>query len=188
MGSRWSAIPDREITVDDESWVLVSEEEARYLIDERELFLLLRAVEEISGGTMSVIATDTFMEDDEEETVWAVIADIYSDEAFDANVAWGASIIDTLKELIKAMHRNGIDYEDMDAEEVDASVKEVRSTLEQGYTAWRHDSVSPELEVVELWEFPSECKTPVVIGVGRGENRTEALRNLLIGLRDRDGE
>lgn len=188
MGNRWSAIPDRETTVDDESWVLVSEEEARHLIDERELFLLLQAVEEISGGTMSVITTDTFVEDGNEETVWAIIADIYSDAAFDANVAWGASIIDTLKELIKAMHNADTAYEDMDPEQIDYEVRTVRATLEQGYTAWRHDTTDPSLEVVELWEFPSECKAPVVIGIGRGEDRTEALRNLLVGLRDRDDD
>lgn len=190
MGKRWSAIPDREVVANNKRWVCVAPDEAENLVDVRELYLLLQTIEQCAGdGAFSAITTDTFFEDGEEKTVWAVLADVYGERPFDENVAWGGDLVATLRELAATManeadEETDFNFEDMDADAVVSASRIVRDSCEHGYIAWRHDTTAPENDIVELWNFDPSNDAPDVIGIGRGDDDVEALRNLLIGLRD----
>ena len=190
MGVKWANIPDRSVSHEGSTYVCVTEEEAQYLIDSRELADLLDAVEGLTGdNAFSAISTEIVKEDGVDSRVWMVMGDIQTDDPANENAAWGANLIHTIKELIVELSKTqsvATDFENMTAKQIVDIARGVRDTMLSGYLAWRSDSTQPELDVVELWDFPRNKNTPEIMAIGRGTDDVEALRNLLIGLRDKN--
>lgn len=185
MDGPWATIPYREIVAEGQRWVYLTPEEAKLLVDSREVEMLLYAIEELSSGdAQPAITVETITEGGETKNVWAVIEDLF-DEAPTNRVAHGGKLIETLEGLVRAMADGpaGADFEGMDAVQLMESARQARDSLDHGYLAWRCDAADPNTDVVELWDASSDV--PDILGIGHGDDDVEAMRNLLIGLREK---